>query len=854
MPPLLPQNNMEQIVFNGEHLAIGNWGKFSVYLAVAGALVALISYIFYNYNREERSWLYTARIAFITHGVAVISVFVTLFFIIQNHYFEYQYAWQHSSLSLPLKYMISCFWEGQEGSFLLWMFWHTVIGGILLFRTKSWEAPVMAVIAIAQFMLGTMLLGIDLFGYQVGSSPFDLLRDRTQGPIFSNPDYLSFIKDGNGLNPLLQNYWMVIHPPTLFFGFASTIVPFAYAVAAIWNRDLKGWVKPALPWALIAVMILGAGIIMGGYWAYESLTFGGYWAWDPVENASLIPWLIMIAAVHLMLIFKSTGKSLFTTLALTMFAFLLVLYATFLTRSGILGNTSVHSFTDLGMSGQLVVFLMLFFFIPVHLSFTDKKLRTAFLTFTLLVCVLALTVSFYKWIFIAYLAIILFFFFFNLYRISPHAGSEDHYSSREFWMFIGALLFVLSGLQVIGSTSMPVFNKLFGTSYAPPENVMEHYNKWQMPIAIIICIITAFAQFYKYKKTGMPAVFKEMLSCGAYALLLTSGSLFLFNINDVYYVVFMFAAWYAVAGNVSFMLKNQGKKVKNWGSSIAHIGFGILLLGVLVSSANKEVLSINESNQNFGEGFDEKSTREHILLWKNTPVYMRNYEVTYLGDSINAPNNYYKVNYKKISLPSGKVTEEFNLYPNAQIGKSGELMPNPDTRHYLDHDVFTYVSSVPDKEAAKTEPFKDPHKYLVKKGDTIRSHNSMMIIGDVFAEQASDSKELTAKVNLPIKVHTFSDTFTFIPALIFNQGNISYVPEVEEEEGIKVTFLNIFPDKNDPEQTKFEIMVEEKTPMRDYIILKAVKFPFIKLVWAGTIIMVIGFAFSVWKRFGERGA
>src|SRR5690606_4896625 len=158
-----------------------------------------------------------------------------------QHYFEYQYAWQHSSLELPLKYLASCFWEGQEGSFLLWMFWHVVIGFILLKYTKEWEPTVMAVLALVQIALSSMLLGLDFFGTKLGSSPFNLLRDTTAGPIFSNPDYLSFIKDGNGLNPLLQNYWMVIHPPTLFFGFASTVVPFAFAVAGIWRGDYKGW-------------------------------------------------------------------------------------------------------------------------------------------------------------------------------------------------------------------------------------------------------------------------------------------------------------------------------------------------------------------------------------------------------------------------------------------------------------------------------------------------------------------------------------------------------------------------------------------------------------------------------------
>src|SRR5690606_3474489 len=146
--------------------------------------------------------------------------------------------------------------------------------------------------------------------FHIGSTPFDLLRDRIQAPIFSRPDYLKFIKDGNGLNPLLQNYWMVIHPPELFLGFALTTIPFAYTIAALWSGKYKEWIKPTLRWSLVTGAILITGISMGGAWAYESLNFGGYWAWDPVENASFVPWLVVIAALHTLLVFKATGRSL----------------------------------------------------------------------------------------------------------------------------------------------------------------------------------------------------------------------------------------------------------------------------------------------------------------------------------------------------------------------------------------------------------------------------------------------------------------------------------------------------------------------------------------------------------------
>ena len=180
-----------------------------------------------------------ARGAFIVEVVSVFAIFGILFYIIYNHLFEYKYAWQHSSRTLEVKYLLSCFWEGQEGSFLLWSIWHCVLGSILIRKARNWEAPVMTVVSFAQVCLATMIAGIYFFNWRMGSNPFVLLRNEMDAPIFSQPNYLSLIKDGNDLNPLLQNYWMVIHPPVLFLGFASTIVPFAFAIAGLWTK--KDW-------------------------------------------------------------------------------------------------------------------------------------------------------------------------------------------------------------------------------------------------------------------------------------------------------------------------------------------------------------------------------------------------------------------------------------------------------------------------------------------------------------------------------------------------------------------------------------------------------------------------------------
>ncbi|MCF8430102.1 MAG: cytochrome c biogenesis protein CcsA, partial [Bacteroidia bacterium] len=331
---------MSNIIFGGEHLWIGNIGRIAVIFSFITAILSAITFYFAEKNPLEKYWAKTAKLSFYIHTASVLSIVGSLFYIIYSHYFEYHYAWQHSSRDLPVHFMISCFWEGQEGSFLLWIFWQMVIGWLIIATAKNWTNPVMFVVMLSQIALTSMLLGIKFWGLKFGSSPFELLRNiMTNAPIFKMPDYLSKVKDGNGLNPLLQNYWMVIHPPTLFFGFATTVVPFAYAIAALMRKQFSEWIKPALPWALVSIMVLGAGIIMGGFWAYESLSFGGYWAWDPVENASLVPWLTLIAGMHLMLIYRATGNALQATFGFIITTFLLVLYATFLTRSGVLGNS-----------------------------------------------------------------------------------------------------------------------------------------------------------------------------------------------------------------------------------------------------------------------------------------------------------------------------------------------------------------------------------------------------------------------------------------------------------------------------------------------------------------------------------
>ena len=223
------------IYSTGSDLIFGKIGHLFIIIAFISVIVSTISYFIatqYSNNSNTASWIGLGRKAFIVHTISAIGIFSILFILLFTHSFQYKYIWQHSSQDLPVFYIFSAMWSGQEGSTMLWIFWTAIVGCVLIFRAKSYETGVMTFVSLSQVMLCAMLLGIYIFDYKLGSSPFALLKDTMDIPIFKmNPNYIP--GDGTGLNPSLQNYWMVIHPPTLFLGFALTTVPAAFAFASL---------------------------------------------------------------------------------------------------------------------------------------------------------------------------------------------------------------------------------------------------------------------------------------------------------------------------------------------------------------------------------------------------------------------------------------------------------------------------------------------------------------------------------------------------------------------------------------------------------------------------------------------
>ncbi|HTB53233.1 MAG TPA: cytochrome c biogenesis protein CcsA [Ferruginibacter sp.] len=819
--------------FEGEHLLVGKLGHFFVLLSFTASLLATIAYFIASKKTdalERSSWIRFARINFYIEVVAVLTIFSCIFYICSHHYLEYLYAYKHTSKELEFKYLLACIWEDQSGSFLLWTIWHCVLGIFLIIKSKDWEAPVMTVVSFAQVFLAMMIMGIYILGIKIGNSPFVLTRDEINGPIFSMPGYLSLIQDGIGLNVLLRNYWMVIHPPILFLGFASTIVPFAYAYAGIQTKRFGDWVKPALPFALFSACVLGVGIMMGAKWAYESLTFGGYWAWDPVENASLVPWLIMVAGLHTMVIYKATSHSLRASYAFIILSFLFILYSTFLTRTGVLGDTSVHAFTE---AGEAMKFLIL--------------------TFVLLFAVLSVGL-----------------FLINLRKI-PADKKEETTDSREFWMFIGSLIFFLSSMFIIAKTSVPVFNEVFNKHLAPPENIEFSYNKVLILVVIIIGTLTAVTQYLKYKNTAPAYFFKRLIIPTIIALLVTGSLLIFYPITYtkegsgflIAIDIALFAAIYSVIANAGYIWSGLNGNVKAAGGSVAHLGFALMLVGMIISSGNKKIIS-EDKFKNFviPMGIDpltkqEDNPLENLNLIRDLPTAMGPYTVTYFGDSATNEKGrrYYHLLFERKDTATNELKESFVVNPDVFLMKNNNMSSNPATKHYLTHDVFTYISYTlnPDKNE-DTAKFKIS---TVGVGDTLFYSKGYMILNGIEKDPAqnkfniaSDGPILMAHIML---TGADSTKYAATPMLVLQKVaeknqfgmdsfNINQIDDTLYAQNLFVRFAGI------GENHKIKIGIKESDKVIDFVTVKAYVFPYINLVWIGLVIMAIGLIMSIIKR------
>ena len=794
---------MDKVQYLGESLWQGQLAHAFVILGFCSALFAAFSYFKSTQLQRQgirSSWTTLGRIGFGLHSISILGLILLIFAVMIDQRYEYSYVYEHVSSDLQMKYIFSAFWEGQEGSFMLWMFWHIVLGTIILVKGGKWEAPVLTVIALIEVFISSMILGVHIeLGetiIKIGNNPTLLLRDTMDAPIFAKADYLNVIQNGTGLNPLLQNYWMTIHPPTLFLGFASTAIPFCYAVAGLWIKDYKGWLQPGLKWALFSSCIFGTGILMGGAWAYEALTFGGYWAWDPVENMSLVPWLILIAGVHTNLIAKSTGYSIKTTFLFYSLTFILVLYSTFLTRSGVLGDTSVHAFTEMGLEWQLVGFVVFFLVLSLILYFSRSK-------------------------------------------DIPVKKKEESIASREFWMYIGSLVLMFSGIIISASTSLPVYNSIM--EYFDSEHIgrvindpIPHYNKYQIWIGVFIAFLSGITVYLRYNAFNFSDKIKRISTYLIASLLIAAILTYVTNMNIQYfswqYYILAFSAFFGIVANLGNLLFSGIKNIKMAGSALSHFGFSIMIIGVLASGLNERIISKNPFVM---QGLiKNKDLARVVQLIKDEPLFAEGYWMTYKGDTVVGNNRIFTVNFKEVDL-EGNTIDSFDLYPNVLYSNDFKKVAasNPSTKHYLGRDIFSSIASLPKtqmdvkfmKEMEDTLDYKPYEMFL---GDTLFTSKYYGIIKNInFApsndEYVKESHDFGLETLIEFKDIKTGRSSKVKAALGLKDNMVFSYPVVADEFGIKVklneeAFTNYFTPENKLEYTEVQMKEGETISFQGY--------------------------------------
>ncbi len=789
--------------FIGEHIWIGLAGKISIWAAFFLALFSMLSYgIACNQKlKNYRMWRFYGRSAFRLHTLTLLVSLALLLHMIWYHYYEYRYVWQYSANELGSGYLLSALWAGQEGSFLLWAFFQGLIGVIVLKRARNWEMPVMTVISFAQLFLIVALSGFKLGSLTIGNSPFILLREMPENigsAFFASADYLSSITDGLGLNPLLMNFWMKIHPPILFLGFAALIVPFAFALASLMRKDYTGWLKPVLPWVSFSACFLGAGLLLGGVWAYEDLTFGGFWAWDSVENSSLVPWMFTIAALHLILISKRKGSSLSLTYSVVFLSYILVLYSSFLTRSGILSSTSVHAFAGSGMSASILIYLI----VLVLVSFV--------------------------------------FLFLNIKKF-PKSGN-DPFFSQEFWMFLGVLAVLLAAFQILFSTSLPVINKLFNLnltlSGSGAESIKNYYNNWQLPFTVILLFTAAIAQFLLIGKTPVRYFIKKILFTFFLSIAISYFIIFFSDLHEFKIIILVFAAVF-VSVSVLDCIFMYDFRFANKSAMISHFGLGIFILGIVLAFYNNFVVSRSDYSSVSSKRFDNKM---YIYLQKDKIYKADPYYLSYSEHSEKIDKRFYQVDFLKKN-GEGQYYKVFSLTPSILLNNTMGNVYIPDTRHYPVKDIFTYIAYAEKTEFDAENEYELLKEFNIKINDTVKTNNFTIVLNKLKLNlQKEEVSEKNASITAQLNIITpDSNVYQANPIYQVNNSIVKHIDAFLDSTAYKIRFEKIA-------QTPKTIVCGIYGIKSDYIIIKTIIFPYIILVWIGAMLVLAGFIISFIRR------
>lgn len=480
-------------------------GTISLYAIIAIAIAGMLV------STDRRLHTYLAWIQFFLSGF-VLSF--TLIGILRGWYC-YQYIFHNSDRSLPLMYKFSALWSGDAGSLILWLFMVSIITLIVSCGDSNRRQGLKIVYPLLAMIAILILLG----------DPFRLVS-----PVPS---------DGMGLNLLLQNPWMVSHPPVVFASYALMVVPFALTVSFLANpgpQNIPKWRKAVKPWLIASWLLLGLGIFLGAVWAYETLGWGGYWGWDPVENSSLIPWLLITVAVHAVVIDEGTNLGLKAAITSILASFVSMMAAVFITRSGALSNLSVHTFAGSGWA-----FWVILAGFAGYLALSVVK-----------------TVKSWK--------------------LLPKTNQTESFT-KPVTIGIGNIAMTVFAAIVLGATIMPMFGGMSLT--------YKFYQTVLLPVAFIMIVGSGISPILSWKAQSFKHIQFDLgfsISVGVLTTLMLQ--------NDGNWLMFLlsFSAGFCIGANLICMRK---AKLVRIGSYVAHIGLAVMAIGIAASSIYQDSFSFD---------------------------------------------------------------------------------------------------------------------------------------------------------------------------------------------------------------------------------------------------------------------
>jgi cytochrome c-type biogenesis protein CcmF len=742
-----------------------NVGQFSIFISFFAALGATVAYyrqgaqqLGQRRGKEEKPPA-SARRFYWAMTIAGLVASVVLFYGFLAHQFQYSYVARYSSRSLPLMYLISAFWAGQEGTFLLWAVLVNIMGVVFSRRLRN-EGYAMAVVSGFSAFLYLLL---------IVKSPFAML--------------MPVPLDGSGLNPLLQDPWMAIHPPILFVGYAATVFPFALVVSALIRRNYEHWFASGFAWTLFASLALGAGIIIGGFWAYEVLGWGGYWGWDPVENSSLVPWLVLLALTHGLLVQRQKRSLIRTNIFLAVLSFLLVLYATFLTRSGVLADFSVHSFVDLGINNYLIAMMVLS-------------------------------------------AVVGFGLFARRFKEIRSQAIDTSSFNREVVVLLSIVALLTAALFTFVGMSSPILTGLFGK---PSQVDTPFYNKVNLPVAIVMGLLLGIAPFLGWTEEKKPGLLKRL----SLPLMLTGLSIviaYVAGVDTAVLLMFVAMAVFGLVSNVIIAFRTYRSGWMTLGGPVAHIGVGLLLLGII------------------GSGSFDESTQ--LLLQPGIPQSAYGHQFVFRG-SIQRPNQKDEMN---IEVSDGRTTRLATpkLY-YSQYNRA--MMREPDIMILPLKDLYLSPLELRSTEAEHHHPMLE-----LTKGETKEFEGYSVTFVRFDVEQHGETGGMAVGAVLDVKFH--EKNHEIIPYLSFTEQG-----ERKLQPADLPAFQNPTKGVAKPSVTLNGVNVDAKKVLLEFhgfndhsqvstsqaLLLEVSTKPLMMVVWTGVVLIIGGTAIAFRRRITNNG-